>query len=119
LHKALTTLITQTLPSLFPEALPPTFAPHITLSADTVSAALANPQEWLNQLQLSDVSGLQVTIGELEVGSIFFQKLIQLCEKTEHMCELAATCRRAGMGEGESEGREWAEGSWRPHCSLV
>ena len=119
LHKALSTLINQTLLPLFPEALPPTFAPHITLSADTVSADIANPQEWINQLQLPDVSGLKITIGELEVGSIFFQRLIQLCEKTVPMCDLAATCRMAGMGEGEAEAREWTEGSWRPHCSLL
>lgn len=119
LYKTLLALIIQVLPPLFPEALPPNFTPHITLTADTVLTDLANPQEWLGKIQLQDRNGLKVNIENLEIGNIFFQKVIQLCEKTRPLCELAATCRNAGTGESEEETKEWVERNWRPHCSLV
>ena len=119
LHEALSALINQTIPVLFPDALLPNFAPHITLSADTVPNGLADPQEWLDQLELPDLNKLKITIGDLEVGSIFFQKLIQLCEKTGPMCDLSARCRQSGTQQGGGPVREWVEKNWRPHCSLV
>jgi 2',3'-cyclic-nucleotide 3'-phosphodiesterase len=119
LSKSLATIINQTLPSLFPEALPPNFAPHITLTSDIIPADVANPRQWLDQLQLPDLSGLKITIGELHVGEIVFQKLIQLCDKTEALCELAAACRRAGTGEEEGVVREWIDKNYRPHLSLM
>ncbi len=120
LTKVIHNLINQTLPSsLFPEASLPNFAPHITLTADTVPADLSNPQEWLQQLSLSHISGLKIAIGELHVGDIFFQKMIQLCGKSEALRALAGTCRRAGTGEEEAEVEKWIEENYRPHLSLM
>ena len=119
LKEAMSQLINSTLPQLFAASSPPNFSPHITISASTIPADLPDPQEWLDSLPLPELSGLKLRVGELEVGDIVFQKLIQLCEKNEALCELAATCRSAGTGESVGEAREWIESNCKPHVSLM
>lgn len=120
LYKALHTLIFTSIPSLFPIALPPRFTPHITLTADTISpdAELSQPQKWLDSLKLGNLSELKMSIGEVAVGEMFFQKLVLLCEKTPELLDLAAHCRGIATGNVE-DAREWVRENYRPHCSLL
>ena len=120
LNKTISKLINETLPPLFPEALPPQFVPHLTLTASTIPTPSA-PEDWLLQLQLllPDLSNLAIEVGELHVGDIYFQKLIQLCDKTPELCQLATKCRVFGTGDHIVETKKWVEGNYKPHVSLV
>ena len=118
LYKAIHSLITTSIPPLYPIALPLRFTPHVTLTANTISSELQQPQQWLNGLKLPDLSSLKMAIREVQVGDIFFQKLTMSCEKTAELCSLASFCRRTGLGnEGEAKG--WVEQNYRPHYSLM
>lgn len=118
LNKTISKLINETLPPLFPEALPPHFEPHLTITASTIPTP-SKPQEWLDQLSIPDLDGLSVKIGDLHVGDIFFQKLIQLCDKSRQLCELATACRAAGTGESTEITKSFIEENYMPHVSLV
>ncbi|KAK3696550.1 hypothetical protein LTR37_017892 [Vermiconidia calcicola] len=120
LYKAIDQLIKTTIPSLYPIAIPPQFTPHITLTADTLSAGSEEeaPQQRLDDLNLSGLDNFKVTIGEVTVGSIFFQKLTMQCKRTPGLCKLAAYCRGVGL-QNEQEAREWVEKEYRPHASLM
>ena len=119
LHKTLTTLITTSIPALYPIAIPPRFSPHVTLTADTITNE-KDPQTWLDNLQLPDTTAdLEVRVKEAQVGEIFFRKLKLRCEKTDALRELAGACRRAGTAEGEREVEEWVRGVYEPHLSLM
>ena len=118
LHKTISTLITSTIPSLYPIALPPRFSPHLTLTADTVKSSSDDPQKWLDGLDLP-VEKLEIRVKEPQVGQIFFRKLTLRCEKDDALKGLAAACRRAGTGAGAEEVRRWVEEVYAPHVSLM
>lgn len=119
LFKALQSLIHTSMPSLYPISIPPRFSPHVTLTANTIPKdwAESQPRNWLEKLQLPE-DDLKVTIQNVHVGEIFFQKLIMLCEKTAQLCDLAATCRAVG-DEIRKDAREWIDQYYKPHCSLM
>lgn len=117
LHKALSTLITSSIPALYPIALPPRFSPHVTLTADTVNTS-DDPQIWLDGLELP-LEDLHVRIKEPQVGEIFFRKLTLRCQKDDALKALAGAGRRAGTGAGAEEVRRWVEEVYAPHLSLM
>ena len=120
LYKTIHSLILTSIPSLYPIAIPPQFVPHISLTVDTIApdSELPQPQKWLDRLKLGDLSKLKISIGEVDVGKIFFQKLTMLCERTPELLELAAHCRGVATGNvDEADG--WVKQNYKPHCSLM
>lgn len=130
LHKHLATLITSSIPALYPHTTPPLhFSPHITLTADTVPASTsissepgAQLQQWLDDLDLpASVNTLHVKIKEPQVGEAFFRKLTLRCEKSAELMALAAACRAASAGQQaeEEEVQRWVQETYAPHASLM
>lgn len=121
LYKAIHTLITDSIPSVFPTANAPLFTPHITLTANTISSESSSSefQQWLDNIALPSINDIEITINAIEIGEIFFQKLIMLCDKSWQLCTLAAACRSAGTGHSLERSREWIGENYRPHCSLM
>lgn len=122
LDKSITKVIHYTLPPIFPEveAMPSSLGPHITLKANPIlGPSDSSPQAWLDQLRLPDLSKLRIRLGELHVGEVFFQKLIQKCDTTPELCELAAVCRAAGTGATQEDELKWIEENFKPHLSLT
>ena len=132
LYAALSTLITTSIPSIYPNANPFTFHPHITLTADTVAAPSSTSkgptpeeiQQWLDGLDLPSTTtiNLNVQIKEPQVGTPFFRKLTLRCENTSELKALAAACRKkagSGTGFGEEEVQCWVEVEYGPHASLM
>ncbi|KAK4993860.1 hypothetical protein LTR50_000073 [Elasticomyces elasticus] len=121
LHTALTTLITTTLPSLFPDTDHPAFHPHITLTADIPPStfAEADPQVWLDGLALPEGggSGIDVVVGGVEVGESFVKKLtLKVEEGNGGLVELAVWCRAGAVFGGDFEG---ARSSTTPPSTLT
>ena len=120
LYKAVHCLILKLVPSVYPIAIPPRFTPHVTLTADTVPSDISNPQKWLEGLELPELDSFKVAIQKAQVGSVFFQKLTMRCEKTPELCQLAGHCRAAGLQQTDAkEARDWIEGNYGPHMSLM
>ncbi|KAK4986011.1 hypothetical protein LTR66_008006 [Elasticomyces elasticus] len=107
LHAALTTLITTTLPSLFPNTDHPAFHPHVTLTADVPPStfAEADPQAWLDGLALPEEggAGIDVVVGGVEVGESFVKKLTLKVEEDGGLVELAVWCRAGAIFGGDFE----------------
>ncbi|KAK4993566.1 hypothetical protein LTR66_005973 [Elasticomyces elasticus] len=108
LHAALTTLLTTTLPSLFPDTDHPAFHPHVTLTADIPPSAFAetDPQAWLDALALPEGggSGINVVVGRVEVGESFVKKLtLKVEEGNGGLVELAVWCRAGAVFGGDFE----------------
>ena len=128
LYKNIHTLILSTIPSLYSESATHAFVPHITLTSDvTLSpSAREDPQTWLDGLNLDFHSTeenrfpLTVDARSLEVSEAFFRKLTMPAAKYAEIKELAARCRSAGVSGVDLEAaREWAEGTYMPHISLM
>lgn len=114
------TLIHTSIPSAYPDIVPPRFSPHVTLTGGTIHLQPdVDPGRWLQSFELTVTKDpLKVIVRELHVGDIFFQKLIMLCEKSDALCELAAYCRTRALGN-EDGVKEWIKENYRPHCSLM
>ena len=120
LYETVYSLIVEEVPAIYPNATPPHFTPHVTLTADTVSDQ-DHPQFWLDSITLPEsVQGLNVSIEQLDAGKIFFQSLIMKCEKSAGLCELALHCRVAGAEDTNARAAEmWVQEGFVPHCSLM
>ncbi|KAK3615621.1 hypothetical protein LTR56_026479 [Elasticomyces elasticus] len=122
LYKAIDNLVNQRLPSIYTNASPKRFSPHVTLTSDTISD-YADPQEWLDSISLpreDALASLVVTIKDVQVGKPFFRKLTMACTKTVELCGLAGHCRVAGVEGVEQEAADkWVDESYSPHCSLM
>ncbi|KAK4902149.1 hypothetical protein LTR27_001051 [Elasticomyces elasticus] len=104
-YKAIDNLVNQRLPSIYTNASPKFFSPHVTLTSETISD-YADPQEWLDSISLPrDVAlaSLVVTIKDVQVGKPFFKKLTMACSKTIELCDLVVHCRVAGVDGVEQE----------------
>ena len=57
----------------------------------------------------------------LDVGDVFFKKMtIRVRKDSEGLVDLAVECRAKGVEDGDvGKAREWARGSYEPHCSLL
>ena len=125
LYATIYDLTVNRIPPIFPNTNPPRFVPHITLTSNALTdptTSPSDPQEWLHNISLPDtINDLKITIQDLEVGEIFFKKITMRCEKTRELCDLAASCRAAGVEGVDDEGaRKWVGGeAYLPHCSLM
>ena len=117
----LSTLITKTVPSHFPELkAPPHFPPHLTLTTDIpTSVTDEEPQKWLDDLSLSVTEPPSVSFQSLDVGRQFFRKLTLGVSKAS-LRSLAVQVRAAAVEDGnEVAAKQWAEESYLPHVSLL
>lgn len=114
LTKTLQTLISSSIPSLFPTTSPPPpdFIPHITLTSH-ITPTPSDPQAWLDKLSLPDLEA--VVILHPVVGEIYFQKLTLACAKSKGLTALAKACREQAVGD---DADAFAEGYY-PHLSLM
>ncbi|CAN8105593.1 unnamed protein product [Discula destructiva] len=137
LHSILTTLITSSLPALFPANITPplpAFAPHLTLTSNIDPSIYgSDPQGWLDSLPLP--TAVASVVFERVITQDFFYRRCYLKVGYEGVCRVAAVARARGVeGEEGDEGEEGEEGSggertekwlgqWReafgPHVSLV
>ncbi|KAF1911704.1 2',3'-cyclic-nucleotide 3'-phosphodiesterase [Ampelomyces quisqualis] len=118
LNKILTSLIDRT-SSRF--SSPHIFIPHVTLTSEiSPSTYSADPQKWLDSLQLPQPSSLQVRFEKLASEDVFVRKLYIKCSKTDGLLSLAATCRLQVDGFGEEEkATNWATEKYNPHLSML
>lgn len=113
-NSTLQSLISHSIPSLFPSTQVPHFIPHITLTSHIPSGSTSSdPQAWLTNLSLPSLSS--VKIQSPKVGTLFFQKLTLACEKSHELTALAKACRSQAVGDDVVA---FAEGYY-PHTSLM
>lgn len=114
LNQTLQSLISTSIPSLFPASQPPEFIPHITLTSHIPATnTSSDPQTWLDNLTLPKLS--EVRIEEPKVGEIFFQKLTLACAKSRGLTALAKACREQAVGDDA----DTFAGNYYPHASLM
>ncbi|KAK4449653.1 putative cyclic phosphodiesterase [Podospora aff. communis PSN243] len=131
LHWILTTLITSTLPPLFPAEsssstlAPHFFHPHMTLTSE-ISPSLYgdNPQEWLDSIPFPSASEVRVRFRDVATQDVFFRRCY-LRVGVEGVRGVVGIARARGV-EGEDEvgekTRRWVEwwlGEYGPHVSLM
>lgn len=126
-NKSLQELITDTLPSDFPDAPKHPFIPHVTISSDIEPAetyASSSPQQWLDNLSLphtlkKEVNEVIIELETLEAGEPFFKKCTLQAGKDTNLLHLAATCRQQCIPRlSEHQAQTWAETEYLPHLSL-
>ncbi|KAF2145531.1 uncharacterized protein K452DRAFT_355968 [Aplosporella prunicola CBS 121167] len=127
----LSTLISEILPKHFPDASPPTFVPHVTLTSDIAPSVFSpaldesqqksDAQAWIDQLPNIPKGGdVVVKFQALDVGEAFVKKLTLRVEKGG-VKELAFRARMYGVEKGGAphNAEEWVKNSYGPHNSLV
>lgn len=91
----------------------PKFEPHVTLASRITRQSIpSDPQTWLDEIDLPDVSSVEVRWHELAVGDTFTKKLFIRCKRSKSLLQLAASCRvfsSANVGEAQYD----------PHVSLL
>lgn len=119
LNQALTALIRRTASSFGSSDL---FIPHITLTSDLVSPSSygAEPQQWLDSLNLSVGGDVHVEFDRLDSEDVYFRKLYIKCIKTASLKALATACRRqVADHEDQETASKWAHETYNPHVSLL
>ncbi len=124
LYTTLQQTIHITAPTAYPKTIAPRFPPHVTLTAGTINLRpTETPSEFFERLSWDfpriTRPKVQVNIGELHVGEIFFQKLVLVCEKTRPLCDMAVYARCLYDEGGQKACERWVEENWRPHLSLL
>lgn len=125
---SLTKLITETVPSNYPDAQAPSFPGHVTLTpsfeaADTYRVP-EQAQPWLDGLRLPDTPQNEkdeaiIEFMELEAGDPFFRKLTLRARQQDSLLNLAATVYAQVHVSNEEEARQWAQKDFAPHLSLM
>ena len=118
LNEILTSLIKRTASHFDSSDL---FIPHITLTSEILpSKYRAEPQRWLESLDLSSGNDVQVRFEKLNSEDVYFRKLYLQCQKTIGLKTLAKVCRKqvANYEDEEQVGR-WADETYNPHVSLL
>ena len=124
-NNAAQTLISSSIPQLFPSLKTYNFVPHVTLtsSIDASSTYQDEPQKWLDALDLSaqPVKGnISVSLVAIEPGEPFFKKLTWKASKQDELVKLATACRSYGVEKGEMHrARDWARTEYLPHLSMM
>ncbi|MBE7181019.1 MAG: hypothetical protein INR71_07395 [Terriglobus roseus] len=120
LRGALQSLISRDVPALFPDASPPDFVPHVTLTSQIAPAVYGDdPAGWLARLQVP-AAALDVRFRGVEAEAPFFRKCNVSVARGEGLLALAGECRRVGVeGGDEAAARRWLDTEYRPHCSLL
>lgn len=110
LTKAITDLVPPEIQSSDP---PPKFEPHVTLTSRISRQSFTtDPQQWLDEIDLPEISTVEVRWQELAVGNTFTKKLFIRCKRSSALLQLAASCRAfssANVGEAQYD----------PHVSLL
>lgn len=110
LTKAITELVP---PEIQASDSPPKFEPHVTLASRIQRQSIpSDPQKWLDDIELTKISSVEVRWHELAVGDTLTKKLFIRCKRTSSLLQLAASCRvfsSSNVGEAQYD----------PHVSLL
>jgi hypothetical protein len=91
----------------------PKFEPHVTLASRIQRQSIpSDPQKWLDDIELPEISSVEVRWHELAVGDTYTKKLFIRCKRSSSLLQLAASCRvfsSANVGEAQYD----------PHVSLL
>ncbi|KAL1792037.1 hypothetical protein ACET3X_009788 [Alternaria dauci] len=100
---------------------PHRFLPHVTLTSEiSPSKYGADPQAWLESLDLPSRQDVHIKFERLGSEDVFFRKLYIKCEKGVGIKKLAQQCRKHVDGfEDETNTMAWAEEQYMPHLSLM
>ena len=118
LHQDLQSLIQQTAVHFGSSDL---FIPHITLTSGIPPQPYSSdPQSWLDSLNLSTTSPVQVLFQRLDSEDVFVRKLYIKCAKTDGLRQLAKSCRKQVPDcAQEAEAETWVNDTYNPHTSLL
>ncbi|KZM21735.1 2',3'-cyclic-nucleotide 3'-phosphodiesterase [Ascochyta rabiei] len=97
------------------------FIPHVTLTSNILPSTYeAEPQKWLDSLDLPAGNEVQVEFEKLSSEDVYFRKLYIKCQKTAGLRALAKACREQAVDHGDKEtARRWADEVYNPHTSLL
>lgn len=131
LHEILATLITKTLPTIFPaestsETLSPRFfSPHLTLTSDISPAVYGfDPQAWLDSIPWPSADQVHVRFETVLSQDVFYRRCY-LKVGMDGVRDLAALARARGVydenspGEKTKEWLDWWEKAFGAHVSLM
>ena len=113
-YKVLTKAITEIVPEeIGASDIAPKFEPHITLASRIPRQSItSDPQEWLDGIELPEISSVEVKWHELAVGDTYHKRLFVRCKRSDSLLQLASSCRAfssANVGEAQYD----------PHVSLL
>lgn len=113
-YKVLTKAITEIVPGEIDASdIAPKFEPHITLASRISRQSItSDPQEWLDGIELPEISSVEVKWHELAVGDTYHKRLFVRCKRSDSLLQLASSCRAfssANVGEAQYD----------PHVSLL
>lgn len=118
LNEILTSLIKRTASHFGSSDL---FIPHVTLTSEILPSTYgAEPQRWLESLDLPPGNDVQVQFERLNSEDVYFRKLYLQCQKAIGLKTLAKVCRKQVVNHKDEEraGR-WADKIYNPHVSLL
>jgi hypothetical protein len=113
-YKILTKAITELVPpEIQASDSPPKFEPHVTLASRIQRHSIpSDPQKWLDEIDLPEISLVEVRWHELAVGDTYTKKLFIRCKRSSSLLQLAASCRVfSSSNTGEAQ--------YDPHVSLL
>ncbi|RYP22121.1 hypothetical protein DL765_001880 [Monosporascus sp. GIB2] len=125
LHGIISDLVSEQLPSSFPDLTGPTFAPHMTLTSNIPPALYGDaPQEWLDSIPWPAARDVQVRFEDVRTEDTFFRRCY-IRVVFEGVRSIAGLARARGVNGEETIGsktEQWLE-EWRsafgPHVSLI
>lgn len=125
LYKIISELITEDLPSYFPELTGPPFAPHMTLTSNIDPAVYGDkPQEWLDSIPWPAARDVQVRFETVRTQDVFFRRCY-VKVAFDGVRDVAAIARARGVNGEENIGtktEQWLD-EWKsdfgPHVSLI
>ncbi len=120
----LSDLLSNTIPSLFPNIKLPRFAPHVTLvtGIDASTFAGESTQSWLDARDLNEINAEDVKIdfGCVKVGEMFTKRCYLQVSKSEDLVNFAAQLLSQIYGaRKEDEVYKIVMKEWDPHLSLL
>lgn len=91
----------------------PKFEPHLTLASRIPRQSItSDPQKWLDELDLPEISTVEVRWHELAVGDAFHKKLFIRCKRSGSLLQLASRCRAFSSANID-------EAQYDPHVSIL
>jgi hypothetical protein len=91
----------------------PKFEPHITLASRIPRQSItSDPQKWLDEIDLPEISSVEIRWHELAIGDAFHKRLFVRCKRLESLLQLASSCRAFSSANID-------EAQYDPHISLV
>lgn len=126
--KSLANLITNTVPTNFPDAHPPDFSGHVTLTptfdASSTYKTPEQAQSWLDALNLpatpqTEKEEAVIEFMELEADDAFFRKITLRARLDSNLLNLASTIYSQVHTSDEAAAQQWAQKEYAPHLSLM